>query len=363
MHAGNVFHISFLPICFLLLFLQFGKSFKPTGKWATKKISKFFIQTATPDLESKDEAIQINPVGTLKIPANAWRWPPVWPFPKEFLDPVLVTVTENNRTEPTFSTFLSHFDNVSPIGKSNTLLVAPKSFQQLTDSIKFPFSFVSIEDLSATRTLNYPDDNFDRVAVLAGIESLAEPRDAYRDIWRVLKPDGACVSYFNGKPYIFPFDTTDSESNQGAEGVPVPRPMSMWTTMTDEQKIWIAGSYFQYAAPGGWTNILGYDLLGSSGEEKMKFELGSADLTAYAVQASKIAYPTLLLSREGGGEPLHRANWTANLTSFLDVRLLGLRNFEKQDRRFVAIRLASNRTPSTYLPYLLNHCHCHCHCH
>ena len=45
---------------------------------------------------------------------------------------------------------------------------------------------------------------------------------------------------------------------------------------------------------------------------------------------------------EGSGEPLSQANFTANLTSFLDVRLLGVRNLDKQDRRFVAIRLASN---------------------
>ena len=331
MRAGDIFYITSV----LLQLLEHSKSFKPYGKWVAKRISKLFVQTATPE---KEESIQINQVGTLKVPANAWRWPPVWPFPKEFLDPVQVSATENNRTEPTIAAFLSHFDNVSPIGKSNTLLVAPKSFQQMIDTVKFPFSFISIEDLESTRTVNYPDEFFDRVAVLAGIESLLEPRDVYRDIWRVLKQDGACVSYFNGKPYIFPLDITDSDG-KGAESAL--RPMSMWTTMTDEQKIWIAGSYFQYAAPGGWTDILGFDLLGNSGEEKMKFELGSADVTAYAVQASKISYPPLQLL-EGGIEPLPRANFTANLTSFLDVRLLGVRNLDKQDRRFVAIRLASN---------------------
>lgn len=76
----------------------------------------------------------------------------------------------------------------------------------------------------------------------------------------------------------------------------------------------------------------------------MKFDLPAANAglgTAYAVQASKVSkeldlpFPPPLSDNE------LFANWTANLTSYLDFRMFGARNIEKQDRRFVALRLAS----------------------
>jgi ubiquinone/menaquinone biosynthesis C-methylase UbiE len=84
------------------------------------------------------------------------------------------------------------------------------------------------------------DVSVDTVIISTGIEALSNPREAFRDIWRVLKPRGKCLICFAGSPNVVDL-----------------QPIKMWTTMTEEQKIWIAGSYYQYSAGQGWENIEG----------------------------------------------------------------------------------------------------------
>lgn len=231
----------FLVISLAVMFhtlqvVQCFRSGKCFGQNTCDSRARLFVQTA-PELKVKEESepSEIR-TATLKVPSYAWRWPPAWPFPNEFLDPV--TVNGTDITNPTYSTFLYHFEGINFDANTLTLFVAPKSFLDWVENsknfqslLKSPRNkFLSIEELVDTSEIYYSDEYFDRIAVLAGIESLAQPKSVYKDIWRVLKPGGTCISYFNGKTYIFP------------EG---PKPVSMWTTMNDEQKIWIAGSYFQ----------------------------------------------------------------------------------------------------------------------
>ena len=49
-------------------------------------------------------------------------------------------------------------------------------------------------------------------------------------------------------------------------------PIKMWATMTLEQKIWIAGSYFHYSAVDGWENIESCDVIGNSGDKNVVFD-------------------------------------------------------------------------------------------
>ena len=65
-----------------------------------------------------------------------------------------------------------------------------------------------------------------KVVVSSGIEHLTNPRDLFREVWRVLKPLGTCFVCFPSKP--------DYVKNL---------PVKMWATMNDEQKIWIVGRY------------------------------------------------------------------------------------------------------------------------
>ena len=58
--------------------------------------------------------------------------------------------------------------------------------------------------------------------------------------------------------------------------------------MTLEQKIWIAGSYFDYSAVDGWWNIEAYDVIGNSGDTTAVFDALGASGGDFIVQARKI---------------------------------------------------------------------------
>ena len=62
----------------------------------------------------------------------------------------------------------------------------------------------------------------------------------------------------------------------------------MWATMTLEQKMRIAGSYFHYSAVDGWENIEACDVIGNSGDKNVVFDALGASGGAFIVQARKI---------------------------------------------------------------------------
>ena len=98
----------------------------------------------------------------------------------------------------------------------------------------------------------------------------------FKELWRVVKPSGICFSWFSSEPNL---------SEKSAV------PIKMWATMTLEQKMWIAGSYFHYSAVDGWENIEACDVIGNSGDKEDKNEvfyaLGASG-GAFIVQARKI---------------------------------------------------------------------------
>jgi hypothetical protein len=92
----------------------------------------------------------------------------------------------------------------------------------------------------------------------------------------------------------------------------------MWTTMNDEQKIWIVGSYFHYSASEGWTDIEGYDLFSSTSKELIFDKKTETSEAAYVVQASKSTLPSL------EEQPFEH----------LSTRLSGARFMEPDDRKY-----------------------------
>ena len=70
----------------------------------------------------------------------------------------------------------------------------------------------------------------------------------------MVKPSGICLSWFSSEPNL---------SEKSAV------PIKMWVTIL-EQKMWIAGSYFHYSAVDGWENIEACDVIGNSGDKKIK---------------------------------------------------------------------------------------------
>ena len=188
-----------------------------------------------------------------KVPASAWKWPPVWPFPDDYLEAI---VDESKYSSTAFSDLqISAFQNhikffvepgssVLEIGAQRVNLAAGGTVQHLALSdAAFGGKVTSKATPSVAVTssgISAADNTYDAVVFSAGVEALSNPREVFRDVWRVLKPQGKCIICFAGKP-----------------NVPDLQPIKMWTTMTDEQKIWIAGSYYQYSAGEGWENIEG----------------------------------------------------------------------------------------------------------
>jgi len=173
---------------------------------------------------------------------------------------------------------------------------------------RYEFNMENIDSV----TLPYESQSFDRVVISSAIEALSDPRDTFREIWRVLK---------HGRQALICFTRKNKAK----------KPLRMWTTMTDEQKIWIVGSYFHYSAGEGWMNIEGYDLydLKQADSEKIIFEeKKSEDQTAYVVQASK---SSSLTQGESAVAP----------EKYIESLLLGARYMESDDKEFVSLRMTT----------------------
>ena len=192
---------------------------------------------------------------------------------------------------------------------------------------------LSFEGLDSNAVeLPFAKESFDKVVVLSGVEGLVNPKDYFREIWKVLKPGGTCFTFFSTKPMFL------------EEGSNV---IKMWQTMSDEQKIWIAGSYFHYSAVGGWENIEGWDVTGETGSEVMEFKFnnvtegGEVQRLAYAVQSSKIVFPTIEESSTD----------VESLATYFAKQMLSLKNMVRDDQRFSALRLATRYFDNgTYVP-------------
>ena len=136
-------------------------------------------------------------------------------------------------TSPTVNIALtSHFSNF--IDNSNTVLeLSCVSEPILRETGIEKLTHLEITPININETifsLPFTTASFDRVVIAAGIEYIHQPCELFREIWRVLKPSGLCFVAFLDKPVDI---NTDAALN----------PLKMWTTMTEEQKIWIAGRY------------------------------------------------------------------------------------------------------------------------
>lgn len=163
--------------------------------------------------------------------------------------------------------------------------------------------------------LPYEENSFDVIVISAGLETLLDARAFYRNLWKILKPGGTCIACFSGKSYS-----------------PVEQTMKMWTTMNDEQKIWIAGSYFQYSAGDGWDNVEGYDLLGSTGSGSMVFDgdkMKNVEGAAYTVMANKIKISPF------GSHDFSAYNFSRGTLAGLSA------DIEEEDREFCSLRIAT----------------------
>lgn len=321
----------FLLVAILQLIVAFGLTSRTQSPRSL--LTRRFVTMSPAD-------VTINEVRNPKVPSTAWKWPPVWPFPPDALD--AITTTPEGESSSTLikayngkqiSKFKEHLDLYVPNGSKVLELSSDVSNNFLsideTDIDHIYFNDKSIGGVDPMAPLKqfhepkfpYPSNSFNTVIVTDGLESLTNPRDVFREIWRVLKPGGRCLCCFSSMPAKLPAMTS---------------PVKMWTTMTDEQKIWIVGSYYQYSAGPGWKDIEGYDLLeiekateaNSEGVTELVFdETREKTDTGYVVQATK-----LLRSTQRDFNALEEISYT----------LLPAKYMDSDDREFSALRLSKD---------------------
>lgn len=174
----------------------------------------------TLDADTKQQILSLAP----KVPPSAWRFPPKWPFPPDFTEIVDTEGeidTYSSLSKESFDIHLNRF-----IGEKNRVLEISCGGQYLlSDNRITPVGRIDLEKVDADTILeSIASKTFDTVVVSGGIESLKNPKEFYQEIWRILNPQGSCLSCFSGERRTTPL-----------------KALKMWTTMTLEQKLWIAG--------------------------------------------------------------------------------------------------------------------------
>ena len=292
----------------------------------TTKTTSLSSTTTTESETSSTSTLSSSSSIVPKVPSTAWRWPPQWPFPPDFMDVVDNSSPETIPSETPMidERFKDHIKNFLPEG-CNVLEIGGRSRSLLPNNIKYDNKkIVSInsnnnkgegegEGSDITCDINnfslpYESQSFDRIVFSSNIDCIDKPRDIFREIWRVLKPGGLCMVCF---PKV----------------VESLKPVKMWTTMNEEQKIWIVGSYYHYSVGEGFEQIEGYDLFNLNGQ--MVFASTDANDAAYVVHAKRQVLPEV-----GSKE------FSAN--DYILGSLHGFKYLESDDKKFNALRLAAD---------------------
>jgi hypothetical protein len=103
----------------------------------------------------------------------------------------------------------------------------------------------------------------------------------------------------------------------------------MWRDMTDDQHMWICGSFFQFSASDGWENLKGFDISpdgAKSDEGLLSAFSGKNVMNMYVVQATK-AYQDEEIDPEDPEKSFRSNMWL-------------LPTLEERDKQLLAPRLA-----------------------
>ena len=122
-----------------------------------------------------------------------------------------------------------HFARVSAIGMHADELEANPALHDY-----------HVHDLNAAPHLRmYADESFDAVFCSVSVDYLADPLPVFREIRRVLRPNGLAVFTWSNR--MFPT-----------------KAITAWREASEPGRLWICGCYFHYV--GGYTEPEGLDL-------------------------------------------------------------------------------------------------------
>lgn len=301
------------------------------------------LPMANPD-EARNEA------PGLRVGADAWKWPPVWPYDRNFFKRKSEMTGKSNAANP----MMNMMNPMDALEKKDVPDVDENKFDSLkwwdekkdvtTDldesvvaKISSHYSFyledgMSVLELGAAENSYLPEglkldrhvgvgavksqmesnpsitesyvidlndveedigvkseefanlgkDTFDAIIMANTIDFLNNPREVYKSCWRALKPGGIMIVPFLAKDaYVEKFDEAFTKQ---------------WRDMTDDQHMWVAGSFFQFSAGEGWTSLKGFDISPEGAKkidesegvmDKLKQDKKDKPPGAYVVQARK----------------------------------------------------------------------------
>mmetsp|Transcript_21679 Transcript_21679/g.52388 ORF Transcript_21679/g.52388 Transcript_21679/m.52388 type:complete len:679 (-) Transcript_21679:93-2129(-) len=323
----------------------------------------------------------------LRVGANAWKWPPVWPYDGNFFKRTAELNSKGNNNPLANPMAMMTGDADANSGENSTDVVfdSMKFWEdksevrtdldaRVAEKITNHYSFylrdgMSILELGAAENSYLPpslkpnkhvgvgavqsqmeanpsitssmvvdlnkviedegvdnddfeklcDEGFDAVIMANTIDFLVNPREVFKSSWRALKPGGIMIVPFLAKDaYVEKFDEAFTKQ---------------WRDMTDDQHLWVAGSFFQFSAGEGWEGLKGFDI---SPEDAKKEEEGmlaklqqkdsDAPCGAFVVQGKK----------KSMAEEVDENDVEGSIKS----RLWMLPTLEDRDKKLVAPRLA-----------------------
>mmetsp|Transcript_29712 Transcript_29712/g.43595 ORF Transcript_29712/g.43595 Transcript_29712/m.43595 type:complete len:649 (-) Transcript_29712:29-1975(-) len=146
---------------------------------------------------------------------------------------------------------------------------------------------VDLNDVKEEEGVNSPElyglgsEQFDVVIMANTFDFLTSPREVYKSAWRLLKPDGVMMVSFSGPDAYNQFEAAQTK---------------WWRTFNSDQHMWVAGSFFQFSAGGGWTGLKGFDISPEgaksvTGGDSILDNLTKKDRpkNMFVVQATKVA--------------------------------------------------------------------------
>jgi len=114
---------------------------------------------------------------------------------------------------------------------------------------------LDLNTVNSENPLPFADESKDVVLLSFSAEFLENPKDVFKEIYRVLRVGGSCHVVFTSK-----------NTYKGYED----KQASFWSDMNDAQHMYVIGSYFQFSA-GGWSQLKGYDLTDEATKNSNRF--------------------------------------------------------------------------------------------